>query len=73
MPDWGNFRRHWLLHDLLECYFKLRDSWYLGPKESFNWLKNNDTQTYAAFNDALKPNADLNQIEQLIKLVRTEN
>lgn len=35
----GNFRRHWLLHDLLECYFKMRDEWYLGPKESFQWLK----------------------------------
>jgi len=43
----GNFRRHWLLHDLLECYFKLRDSWYLGPKESFQWLKTNDLRLYS--------------------------
>ncbi len=68
----GNFRRHWLLHDLLECYFKLRDIWYLGPKESFQWLKSNDTQTYTAFNDALKLNADFYLIQKLINLVRTE-
>ncbi len=68
----GNFRRHWLLHDLLECYFKLRDSWYLGPKESFQWLKKNDLETYMAFNEALKPNASLNEIERLISWVKKE-
>jgi len=66
----GNFRRHWLLHDLLECYFKLRDTWYLGPKESFQWLKNNDSPTYTAFNAALNPNADLDVIEKLINRVK---
>jgi len=66
----GNFRRHWLLHDLLECYFKLRDKWYLGPKESFQWFKTNDIQTYAAFDKALKPNASFNDIHDLIQLVK---
>lgn len=66
----GNFRRHWLLHDLLECYFKLWDSWYLGPKESFQWLKENDLQTYTAFNEALKPSASLRKIEKLISCVK---
>ncbi|TAK73122.1 MAG: nucleotidyltransferase domain-containing protein [Gammaproteobacteria bacterium] len=66
----GNFRKHWLLHDLLECYFKLRDAWYLGPKESFQWLKNNDMQIYGAFNEALKPNATFDEIEKLIMFVR---
>jgi hypothetical protein len=66
----SNFRRHWLLHDLLECYFKLRDAWYLGPKESFEWLKCNDTLTYSAFDEALKPGADINTLEYLISHVR---
>lgn len=65
----GNFRRHWLLHDLLECYFKLRDIWYLGPKESFQWLKNNDSRTYAAFDVALSPGGSLNDAESLIKII----
>ncbi len=66
----GHFRRHWLLYDLLECYFKLRDLWYLGPKESFQWLKNNDSKTYMAFDEALKPDASLNELKTLISCVK---
>lgn len=66
----GNFRRHWLLHDLLECYFKLRDIWYLGPKESFRWLSNNDFSTYTAFENALKKDAGYEEIEVLINHIR---
>lgn len=65
----GNFRRHWLLHDLLECYFKLRNLWYLGPKESFRWLKINDEKTYIAFDIALKKDSSLESIESLISFV----
>lgn len=65
----GNFRRHWLLHDLLECYFKLRNLWYLGPKESFRWLKNNDLSTYITFDKALKKDAGYEEIELLINKV----
>lgn len=65
----GNFRKHWLLHDLLECYFKLRDLWYLGPKESFKWLRNNDLSTYIAFDKALKKDAEYEEIELLINQV----
>jgi predicted nucleotidyltransferase len=66
----GNFRRHWLLHDILECYFKLRDLWYLGPKESFAWLKKNDTEAFEAFDKALNPNANFNDIENVIFQVK---
>jgi predicted nucleotidyltransferase len=65
----GHFRRHWLLHDLLECYFKLRDQWYLGPKESFQWLRNQDLYTYDAFSKALIPDASLDSIKLLIERV----
>ena len=69
----GNFRLHWLLHDLLECYFKLRDAWYLGPKKSFQWLKMNDMETYAAFDEALKPNAKYETIKKLVNFVKNES
>jgi hypothetical protein len=65
----ANFRMHWLLHDLLECYFKLRDHWYLGPKESFQWLKANDINTFFAFEKALKPGTSLQSISDLVKQV----
>jgi len=65
----GNFRKHWLLYDLLECYFKMRDRWYLGPKESFQWLKVNDPNIYSAFEVALKANSTFNEIENLINNV----
>lgn len=67
----GHFRRHWLLHDLLECYFKLRDRWYLGPKESFKWLRENDSVTYTAFDIALKSYADFDAMEKLLNRVRS--
>ena len=66
----GDFRRHWLLFDLLEAYFRLRDSWYLGPKESFQWLKKNDSFTYSLFEKALKPSADLDSLKNLIDRVK---
>ena len=69
----GNYRRHWLLFDLLECYFKLRDAWYFGPKESFSWLKANDRKVYQAFEAALQPAANLGAIEKLITCVLLSN
>lgn len=65
----GNFRLHWLLYDLLECYFKLRDLWYLGPKESFKWLKENDLTTYEAFDKALKLSTRIQDVNDLVKRI----
>lgn len=65
----GNFRLHWLLHDSLECYFKMRDLWYLGPKESFKWLRENDEIAYQAFDAALESSAHINKIADLIKKI----
>lgn len=61
----GHFRAHWLMHDLLESYFQLRDLWYLGPKEAFQWLKENDAATYALFEKVLGQGIDLNQLKEL--------
>ncbi|MBI3542456.1 MAG: nucleotidyltransferase domain-containing protein [Deltaproteobacteria bacterium] len=53
----ANYRRVWLLFQLLEDHFKLRGQWYLGPRESFEWLRRNDPATYRAFEQALAPEA----------------
>lgn len=65
----GNFRRHWLLFDCLESYFKLRGLWYFGPKESFKWLITNDKKVYLAFEKALEMHASLEDIQNLVENV----
>jgi len=65
----GNFRRHWLLFDCLESYFKLRGLWYFGPKEGFKWLKAHDKKVYLAFEKALDMHASLKDIQNLIEKV----
>ena len=67
----ANYRRVWLLFTLLEDYFVLRQAWYLGPKESFVWLKAHDPDTYKAFESALKPGAPMQVIESLVEKVLT--
>ena len=49
----AHHRRVWLQVELLEIYFQLRDRWFRGPKESFLWLRNNDPETWQAFQRAL--------------------
>ncbi len=66
----GQYRRVWLLFELLENYFALRNLWYLGPKESFAWLKDNDLNVYQAFDDALASDYDLERIKRLAFLVK---
>jgi len=68
----GHYRRSWLLTALLEDYFRLRDQWYLGPKQSFKILREKDLDTDAAFAAALEPGADLQRLEELVKRVTGE-
>jgi predicted nucleotidyltransferase len=65
----GNYRRAWLQYDLIESYFALRKKWYLGPKEAFRWLSENDPAAYALFALALKPSAALADIQRLAEKV----
>lgn len=69
----ANYRRAWLLFTLLEDYFVLRQVWYLGPHESFVWLKAHDPNTYKAFESALKPEAPLQTVESLVEKVLAVN
>lgn len=65
----GNFRAHWLLYDLLESYFQMRDKWYLGPKEAFQWLKEHDPSCYTLFERTLKESIRLNELSKLSEYV----
>jgi predicted nucleotidyltransferase len=67
----GYYYQYRLLSSLLGHYFTLRNFYYLGPRESFAWLKKNDLSTYYAFEKALKPGASLNSIKQLVNRVIT--
>lgn len=65
----GNFRAHWLIYDLLEEYFQLRDIWYLGPKEAFKWLKLNDKESYALFENVLRQGINIQLLKKLTEKV----
>lgn len=65
----GNFRAHWLIYDLLEAYFQLRDLWYLGPKEAFQWIKENDVATYNLFENVLRQGLNLKHLKELTEKV----
>lgn len=65
----AHYRRHWLLMDVLEFYFVLRRRHYLGPKESFRWLAENDALAYGAFAEALAPGASVEAMERLVGVV----
>lgn len=65
----GNYRRHWLLMQLLEDHFVLRHQWYLGPKKALLQLQRTEPATYAAFEAALQPDADVATLRQLVQRV----
>ncbi len=65
----GHYRRHWLLMQLLEDYHLLRQQWYLGPKKALLHLQQADPATYAAFEAALRPDADVAALRQLVQRV----
>jgi|GEM_PF-601105 len=65
----GHYYQHSLLSSLLEHYFTLRDLYYVGARESFAWIKENDLSSYYAFEKALKPEADLGSIREVVHRV----
>jgi ribosomal-protein-serine acetyltransferase len=68
----GDHRRAELVPALLEHFFTTRGEWYRGPKASFQWLSLNRPDLYAAFEKALKPNADFSELERLVSLINEE-
>lgn len=67
----GNYRRNWLLVDSLEIYFELKGVWYFGPKKSLAWLEEHDEKGYALFQQALKRNVAVKDIEKLVAYLET--
>lgn len=65
----ARYRRAWLLYDALEAYFRLRNRWYRGPKQSLAYLKEHDPFTYSAFDRALAPDASLDDLSDLVRAV----
>ena len=61
----ARYRKHWLLVDLLRNYFELRTLWYMGPKRSFQWLKEHDPEIYEAFQNLYSPDCSLEAIKEL--------
>ena len=62
----ANYRRLSLPCELLEIYFKLRDLWYLGPKNSFSWLKENDMRAFCLFEKSFSNPANTEVLAQLV-------
>jgi hypothetical protein len=65
----AHYRRHWLLFDMIENDHKLRGQWFLGSKDAFARLERDRPDLHAAFAEALAPNAALDAIERLARMV----
>jgi predicted nucleotidyltransferase len=65
----ARYRRAWLLYDSLEAYFRLRHRWYRGPKQSLAYLEKEDPHAYHAFERALAPDATLDDLSDLVRIV----
>lgn len=65
----ANFRRHWLLFQLLEDYFHFRNRWFQGVKKALVELQINDPETYRLYSIAVKPEANWAEIEALAERV----
>ncbi|MFD3157220.1 hypothetical protein ACFIJ5_10230 [Haloimpatiens sp. FM7330] len=53
----------------MEIYFGIKGLWYLGPKKSLRWLKDNDKSAYKVFENALHINSSFEEIEKLVSFI----
>ena len=68
----ANYRRVWLLYQLLEDHFALAGRWYRGPKQAFVELEREAPSLHAAFARALAPGAPhLALVELVDQVVRS--
>ncbi len=65
----GRYYQNYLLSSVLEHYFTLRNRYYIGARQSFMWIKENDLSTYQAFEKALKPGANMRSVKELVDRV----
>lgn len=67
----GNYRYHWMLKESLEIYFEFKGLWYLGPKKSFRWLKENDDFAYKLFERVFQKDSSTKDIEDLLTYLKS--
>ena len=65
----ANYRRSWLVSELLKIYFQLRNKWFLGPKKSFVWLNKNDPLAFTLFCELYSTPQDFTQLEKVASYV----
>jgi len=65
----GLYRHLWALHTLIEDYFVFRNLRYLGPKKSFEYLREHDLPVLNLYENALNKTEDNVALELLIKAV----
>jgi hypothetical protein len=65
----GDYRRHWMLMDLLETWFSFNQIRFPGSKKAFQWLKDNKPDVYEHFRKALAPDATDKDIRLLLDTV----
>lgn len=65
----GNYRRAWQQEALLVEYFNIRKKRYMGSKQSFVWLKENDMETYQLFDEVLRNPLNLVPLKRLVEKV----
>lgn len=66
----SDYRRHWLLYDLLPLWFSFQRRRFYGSKKAFAWLKENEPGLHRLFSDALASGATHEQIQHLSAAVR---
>ena len=62
----GDYRRHWLLKEVLEIYFTLRGRWYLGPKKSLALLQEQNPAHFDVFRKAFAPDATMADVRSAV-------
>lgn len=62
----GTYRYYWLVKDVLEIYFELKDRWYEGPKKSLKWLEKNDKEVFDLYKKVLNDSIASKNMKVLI-------
>lgn len=62
----GNFRRAWLLTQLLEDHFVCAQRWYRGPKAAIASLRRDEPELYRRYAAALEPGAPFSAVEDVV-------
>jgi len=62
----ANYRRTWLIYELLTIYFKFNQMWFEGSKLAFARLKEKDPKMFKQFEKVLKNPTDSILLKQLV-------